>query len=108
MILRLSNPAARIALLFVALALAAALGYSSIRNALADHAAGLGTRDGNERAVKLEPSNPLNWFLLGRYWQYNLEEPDSARAIQAYRTAVSLDPRSTSAWLELATVYELE
>jgi tetratricopeptide (TPR) repeat protein len=108
MILRLSNPAARIALLFVALALAAALGYSSIRNAVAAHAAGLGTREAHERSVKLEPGNPLNWFLLGRYWQYNLEEPDSVRAIQAYRTAVSLDPRSTSAWLELATVYELE
>src|SRR6478752_4236833 len=108
MILRLSNPAARVALLFVALALAAALGYSSIRNAVAAHAAGLGTLEAHERSVKLEPGNPLNWFLLGRYWQYNLEEPDSVRAIQAYRTAVFLDPRSTSAWLELATVYELE
>ena len=58
--------------------------------------------------MKLEPGNPLNWFLLGRYWQYNLEEPDSARAIQAYRTALSLDPRSTNTWLDLATVYELE
>src|SRR6478752_2050733 len=108
MILRLSNPAARVALLFVALALAAALGYSSIRNAVAAHAAGLGTREAHERSVKLEPGNPLNWFLLGRYWQYNLEEPDSARAIQAYRTAVSLDPRSANTWLDLATVYELE
>jgi tetratricopeptide (TPR) repeat protein len=108
MILRLSNPAARIALLFVALALAAALAYSSLRNAIATHAVGLGTRAGHERAVKLEPGNPLNWFLLGRYWQYNLEEPDSARAIQAYRTALSLDPRSANTWLDLATVYELE
>ena len=108
MILRLSNPAARIALLFVALALAAALAYSSLRNAIAAHAVGLGTRVGHERAVKLEPGNPLNWFLLGRYWQYNLEEPDSTRAIQAYRTALALDPRSANTWLDLATVYELE
>jgi tetratricopeptide (TPR) repeat protein len=58
--------------------------------------------------VKLEPDNPLNWFLLGRHWQYNLEESDSARAIQAYRTALSLDPRSANTWLELATTYEGE
>jgi tetratricopeptide (TPR) repeat protein len=90
------------------LALGAALAYSSIRNAVADHDAGLGTRDAHERSVKLEPGNALNWFLLGRYWQYNLEEPDNARAIPAYRTALSLDPQSANTWLDLATVYELE
>jgi tetratricopeptide (TPR) repeat protein len=108
MIVPVSNPAARVALLFVALALAAALAYSSLRNAIAVHYAGLTTRDAHERSVKLEPGNPLNWFLLGRYWQYNLEEPDNARAIQAYRTSLSLDPRSSNTWMDLAAVYELE
>jgi tetratricopeptide (TPR) repeat protein len=105
MILRL-NAAARLALVFVALALAAGLSYSSIRNAMAVHESNLATRQGYERSVRLEPGNPLNWFLLGRYWQYNLEEPDTASAIQSYRTSLSLDPRSAATWLDLAAAYE--
>jgi tetratricopeptide (TPR) repeat protein len=108
MIVPVSNSAARIALLFVALVLAAALAYSSCRNALAVYYASLPTRVAHERAVQLEPCNSQNWFLLGRYWQYNLEEPDNARAIQAYRTSLSLDPRSAGTWMDIASVYELE
>jgi tetratricopeptide (TPR) repeat protein len=108
MILRLSNPAARFALVFVAFALAIALAASSIRNALAGHYAGLNTRGGYERAAQLEPRNPETSYLLGRYWQYNLEEPDAQRAIGAYRASLSLDPRSANTWLDLATAYESE
>ena len=108
MILRLANTAARLTLIFVAFALATALGYSSIRNASAVHYSNLGTRAANERATQLEPGNPLNWYLLGRYWQYNLDEPDNPRAIKAYRTSLSLDPRSANTWLDIATAYELE
>jgi tetratricopeptide (TPR) repeat protein len=108
MILRLSNPAARLALIFFAFALAMALAFSSIRNALAAHYSGMDTRNGYERAAQLERRNPETWLLLGRYWQYNLEEPDAQRAISAYRTSVSLDPRSANTWLDLATAYESE
>ena len=108
MVLRLQHPAARLALPFVALVFAVGLGYFSTRNAMAVHYSGLETRHGEERATQLEPGNPLNWFLLGRYWQYNLEEPDNPRAIQAYLTSLSLDPRSANTWLDLATAYELE
>jgi len=106
MVLRLSSSIARATLLFVAAVLAAALGYSSTRNALAAHYAGMETRQGQERAVQLEPGNPLTWFLLGRYWQYNIEEPDAARAVAAYRNALSLDPHSATTWLDLAASYE--
>ncbi len=85
MILRLSNAGPRLALVIVAFALATALAYSSVRNAVAVHYSDLGTRTGYERATQLEPGNPLNWFLLGHYWQYNLEEPDNPRAIKSYR-----------------------
>ena len=108
MVLRLSSSIARATLLFVAAVLAAALGYSSTRNALAAHFAGMETRVGQERAVQLEPGNPETWFLLGRYWQFNIEEPDSRRAIAAYRTAISLDPHSATTWLDLAAAYESE
>jgi len=108
MVLRLSSSIARATLLLVAAVLAAALGYSSTRNALAAHFAGTEMRQGQERAVQLEPGNPETWFLLGRYWQYNIEEPDSKRAIAAYRTALSLDPHSATTWLDLAAAYESE
>ena len=78
MIVPVSNATARLALLIVAVALAAALAYSSTRNALAVRYAGLNTRAALERATQLERGNPLNWLLLGHYWQYNLEEPDTA------------------------------
>src|ERR1700748_2079488 len=106
MVLRLSSSIARATLLFVAAVLAAALGYSSTRNAFAAHYAGMETRQGKERAVQLEPGNPETWFLLGRYWQYNIEEPDAKRAISAYRTALSLDSHSATTWLDLAAAYE--
>jgi tetratricopeptide (TPR) repeat protein len=108
MVLRLSSSIARATLLFVAAVLAVALGYSSSRNALAAHYAGLETRQGQERAAELEPGNPETWFLLGRYWQYNIEDPNAGRAIAAYRNALALDPHSATTWLDLAASYESE
>src|ERR1035438_4300440 len=106
MLLRLANPAARYTLIAVAFVLATTLSYSSLRNALAAYYAGLETRQGYERATRLEPGNAQNWYLLGRYWQYKLEDLDASRAVQAYRTALSLNPQSGSIWLDLAAAYE--
>ena len=87
---------------------AAGLSYSGIRNALAVHDAGLNTPQGYERATRLEPDDAANWYLLGRYWQYNLEDPDAQRAIRAYRKALSVNPHSADTWLDLGTAYESE
>jgi hypothetical protein len=108
MILRLSTPAARALLVFIAVVFTAALSYSGIRNALAVEYAGRNTPEGYERATQLEPDDARNWYLLGRYWQYNLEDPDARRAIRAYQTALSLEPHSADTWLDLATAYESE
>ena len=108
MLLRLPNVPARLALAFFASALAATLAYFSIRNARAVYQASLGTRSGYETAARLEPGNAENWYLLGRYWQYILDEPDALRAIQNYRHALFLNPRSADTWLDLAAVYESE
>ena len=108
MIIRLSSPAAHGLLVLFALALAVGLSYSGIRNAVAANDAGLNTAEGFERAARLEPDSPRNWYLLGRYWQYNLDDPDAQRAIRAYQTALSLDPRSASTWLDLGMAYESE
>jgi len=108
MLLRLPNLAARLAVLVFSLALAATLSFFSIRNARAAYKAGFGTHAGYEAATHLEPGNPENWYLLGRYWQYNLEDPDARRAIRAYQTALSFDVHSADIWLDLATAYESE
>ena len=106
--LRLANPAARLLLVLFAFLLVLALSFFSIRNALAAYCAGLATSAGYERAVQLEPGNYENWYLLGHYWQYSLNEPDPARAIDDYRVALQLNPRFSDAWLDLATLYEFE
>jgi tetratricopeptide (TPR) repeat protein len=106
MILRLSNSAQRGALVAVALLVALFLSYSSIRNARAEHFAGLQTLGGFERATQLEPGDARNWYLLARYWQFNLEDSDVLQTIRAYKIAVSIDPRSAETWLGLASAYE--
>src|SRR5260370_15442840 len=108
MILRLSSNAQRAVVVAASVSVALVLSYFSIRNALAAHYADLQTAQGYERAVHLEPTDPQNWYLLGRYWQYNLEDPDAARAIHSYLTALSLNPASWEILLDLATVYETE
>src|SRR5580692_73296 len=108
MILRLSSSAARGLLVFFSLIFSAGLSYSGIRNALAVHDAGLNTPEGYARATQLEPDDARNWYLLGRYWQYNLEDPDAQRAIRNYQISLSFDPHSADAWLDLGTAYESE
>ena len=106
MILRLSSPAQRGALVLGASLVAVFLSYFGIRNARADHFAGLPTRQALERATQLEPGDARNWYLLGRYWQFNLEDEDPQKAVHAYKTAVSVDPHSTVSWLGLGSSYE--
>ncbi len=108
MILRLSSPAARGFLVVLALVFAAGLSYSSVRNGLAVHSAERNTPQGYERATELEPDDARTWYLLGRYWQYNLEDPDAQSAIRAYQRALSFDSHSADTWLDLGTAYESE
>jgi len=108
MILRLSSNAQRLVLLAASCGTGLFLSYFSIRTALAAHAVGLQTAEGYERATRLEPADPRNWYLLGRYWQYRLEGPDASRAIRYYLSAVSLYPASSDVWLDLASAYESE
>src|SRR6267142_2479506 len=106
MILHLSSPAQRGALVLGAAFAAMFLSYFSVRNARAEHFAGLPTRQALERATELEPGDARNWYLLGRYWQFSLEDADPQKAVRAYKTAVSVDPRSTVSWLGLGSAYE--
>src|SRR5713226_4562062 len=106
--LRLASAAQRGVLLAVAFLTCVFLSYFSVRNAMAIHYAGLQTPQGFQRAVSLEPADARNWYLQGRYWQYNLEDPDASHAIRSYLSALSLDPGSVQVWLDLAAAYESE
>jgi tetratricopeptide (TPR) repeat protein len=108
MIVRLSSSAERAAILVVAIFFAAFLSFFTWRNAIAQHYVGLQNEYGLRRATEVEPGDARNWYSLGRFWQYNLEDPDTRRAISAYRTALAIDPHDTYAWLDLATAEELE
>lgn len=91
-----------------ALVIALWLSFFAIRAAIArSYFEGNSTKQ-LERAVRLEPGNPEYWYLLGRYQQYNLEQPDAAQAENSYRRAIELNPVDTEAWLDLGTAYELD
>ncbi|KAG8837915.1 hypothetical protein FRC18_007258 [Serendipita sp. 400] len=55
-----------------------------------------------EAAVLKDPSNAMAWFNLGVKQQANERE---AKAIQALRKALELDPSMLPAWMELAVSY---
>src|SRR5256885_15950432 len=108
MLLRLTTSAARLTLMFTGVLLASGLAFFSIRNAWTAYDAALGSSAGYDAAVRLESSNPENWYLLGRYWQYSIDDPDVRRAIRYYRAALLLNPRYTDAWMDLGAAYESE
>jgi hypothetical protein len=105
MVVQLSIRAAR-ALLVLSVVVFCALAYFSIRNARAAHAIELNTREGYERAVRLEPADARNWYLLGRSYQYDFEQPDPQAALHAFLVSRSLDPFSVETLLDLAANYE--
>ena len=108
MVQHLSQSAQRGVLILAASLSTMFLSFFSIRNAVAVHFASSQTVEGMERATRLEPGDARNWYQLGRYWQYNLEDSDVPRAIRAYLSALSFNPHSTETWLDLATAYESE
>jgi hypothetical protein len=102
------SPQGRFVLVLCSVILAGLLSYFGMRNALAAHYQDVDTRAGYERAVQLEPADSRNWYLLGRSYLYDLEQPDPARAILSFRKAVALDPYSAETMLDLATGYDGE
>jgi len=108
MILRLSDSLSRRLVLVASLLLGLWLCFFGIRSAIARYGAEGETAQRLELAVRLEPDNPGYWYLLGRYQQYNFEEPNSTLAQKSFRKAIALNPVDTDAWLDLGMAYELE
>jgi tetratricopeptide (TPR) repeat protein len=102
----LPNPRIRLFVVISACALAIFLGYFGVRNAISTYYLNLDTRAGYERAVTLEPASARNWFLLGRSYLYDFEQPEPVLAVESLRKAVALDPYSAEALLDLAAAYD--
>lgn len=108
MLLRLATSAERFVLLAASLLVAAFLVFCGVRAAWATHRAESGTEAGITLATRLEPDDPDNFFQLGRFWQFNLENADPDKAIRAYRQAAAIDPYSADTYINLATAYETQ
>lgn len=57
-----------------------------------------------EQAVALDPDLPFAYFSLGRLYTRSFS-PDEARAIDAYKTAIRLDPNYDDAYVFLANIH---
>ena len=108
MILRLSDSLSGALVVAAALLVGLWLSFFSVRAAIARYGAEGETVKRVASAVRWEPGNPDYWYILGRYQQYNLEQPDSKSAEASYRKAIALNPYATDAWLDLGTAYELD
>jgi len=59
-----------------------------------------------ERGVALVPGDGSAWDQIGRKRQWDFVNSDLPGAIQDYRKAVAVDPRSAHFWMDLASAYE--
>ncbi len=82
------------------------LSYLLICPYLAHLAAESQTEEGFLKAVRLDPDNAAYYHDLGRYYQFNLFQPDIKKAISFYEKALRLNPMSVSSLLDLARAYQ--
>ena len=84
MILRLSDSISRGLLVVAALLVGLWLSFFGIRTAVAHYYSEGDSAQQLESACGWSQNNPAYWYMLGRYQQYNLEQPDSALAEKSY------------------------
>jgi len=92
--------------IFLTAALALAAAYTGLvgREFLAAHFGARSDLPSIRRAIALEPSNSEYRFLQGRYFW--LVERNTSLAVQAFRSAVNINPHQARYWLDLAAVYQ--
>ena len=107
MIVRVSNPAVRGIVLAGVAVCVGLLAFSALRHGKAERWAASNDPGLWLRAAETEPSNPENWYRLGRYRQFDFENADLPLAISYYQRSVSLDPNSARYWMDLSSAYEM-
>lgn len=103
---RESSGAARWVVLVGVVVVSGGLVSAAARHTIAEHWAASPDPSQWQRAAELEPSNPENWYRLGRYRQLDVDNEDLRLAISYYERALALNPRSARYWADLATAYE--
>jgi hypothetical protein len=58
------------------------------------------------RALQYDSSNAVLWWKRGRLRHYSIKEVDIVRASEDYQRALSLNPRLSQAWVDLADCFE--
>ena len=97
----------RIAFTLIILALAAPPIYRSYRIFRADRIIrSEQTVDSYSRALEYDPGNATLWWHRGRLRHYSVGTVDIPLAISDYQKALSLNPRLSQAWVDLADCYE--
>ncbi|MBI4166169.1 MAG: hypothetical protein HY508_10600 [Acidobacteria bacterium] len=92
---------------FASLALTSlSLVYFAGKAASAETLASFGGVAWLERAITLDPSNPLPDYQLGALHLFSLERPDSIAAVHHLRRAAELSPNTGPYWLALAAASE--
>jgi tetratricopeptide (TPR) repeat protein len=104
---RLDTLPRRVAAFLISAAALALLAYHGIRLYVADRRIESARFARMQRAVALEPGDPEYWDRLGRFKETDFEQPDFPQAARYFQRAVSVDPRNSRYWLDLASAYEL-
>lgn len=64
------------------------------------------TFESYSRALRYDPANATLWWHRGRLRHYSVGVVDISQAISDYQKALSLNPRLSQAWVDLADCYE--
>ncbi len=58
-------------------------------------------------AIKYDGNNATYHYMLGRYYQLDLINPDTEKAIQHYITSINSNPLQPGAWIDLSKIYQI-
>lgn len=106
--LAITSNFARRSLMFLEVVLFLAVVSWIARTYVASVLAGKPTVKNLELAVKLDPGDADYHLILGRAYQYNLENVQPQKALEQLRRAVELNPYSPQCWLDLALAVEFQ
>ncbi|OGW40711.1 MAG: hypothetical protein A2Y97_07645 [Nitrospirae bacterium RBG_13_39_12] len=57
-------------------------------------------------AIRYDSRNATYQYLLGRFYQYDIDSPDLKKAVDYYKESLRLSPLQGGCWLDLAKAYQ--
>jgi tetratricopeptide (TPR) repeat protein len=96
----------RALILLIAIAVFGLTAMQAGKAAIAAHRAHSQNPENWLRAAEMEPGNAGYWDRLGMFRTYDLDHANPALAVQYFKKALALNPRSDLYWMHLASAYE--